>query len=296
MSERFLFVFLDGIGIGSANPDENPFFQVDNWFRPLSAAETVELPHGGKAKGLDASLGVPGIPQSATGQTSLFTGVNAQKAIGEHRSGGPTPALKEIIHRGNLLKWANERGLSGTFANAYLDDFFSPEYSRRDSVTTTMMRSSGYPFRRVGQIEDGQAVYHEFTHRFLQSLGYEIPLYTPEQSAQNLARLAHEHHVTVYEHFMSDFIGHSQDLEQAVEEVENVQRFVAALLEELRTDEVNVVISSDHGNLEHIRQKEHTLNPVPGMFWGPWADEAVEQVQAINQITPAILHRLNAAK
>ncbi|HXT50199.1 MAG TPA: phosphoglyceromutase, partial [Thermoanaerobaculia bacterium] len=33
---------------------------------------------------LDAVLGVPGLPQSGTGQTTLFTGVNAQASIGHH--------------------------------------------------------------------------------------------------------------------------------------------------------------------------------------------------------------------
>ena len=68
---------------------------------------------------LDACLGVPGTPQSATGQTALFTGVNAAIELGEHLSGFPNARLREIVERDNIFQKLRNHGYSCTFANAY---------------------------------------------------------------------------------------------------------------------------------------------------------------------------------
>jgi hypothetical protein len=43
---------------------------------------------------LDASLCVPGLPQSATGQAALLTGLNAPELMGRHIEGFPPPYEK----------------------------------------------------------------------------------------------------------------------------------------------------------------------------------------------------------
>jgi hypothetical protein len=67
------------------------------------------------AWGLDASLGVPGLPQSATGQTSILTGVNAPAEMGRHISGFPGPTLRRILFEHSVLKRIRERGLSAKY-------------------------------------------------------------------------------------------------------------------------------------------------------------------------------------
>jgi len=52
----------------------------------------------------DACLDVPGLPQSATGQTTIFTGQNASKVLSRHLHGQPTITLKKMIIENNLFK------------------------------------------------------------------------------------------------------------------------------------------------------------------------------------------------
>ena len=86
---QFILLFLDGVGLGDpldsnplAHPDHAPFLHRllgQSLTTGLSVQQPTLL-----AKPIDAGLGVPGLPQSATGQTSLYTGINAaiRKAAG----------------------------------------------------------------------------------------------------------------------------------------------------------------------------------------------------------------------
>ena len=52
---------------------------------------------------IDAALGIEGLPQSATGQTALFTGVNAPQLVGMHISAFPTQDLRDTIAKHSFL-------------------------------------------------------------------------------------------------------------------------------------------------------------------------------------------------
>ncbi len=49
-------------------------------------------------------LGVEGLPQSGTGQTSIFCGVNASKIVGKHFGPYPYSTLIPIIKEKNIFK------------------------------------------------------------------------------------------------------------------------------------------------------------------------------------------------
>ena len=74
------------------------------------------------AKPIDACLGVEGLPQSATGQATMFTGVNCPKTVGKHCEGFPTPVIRKIIGDGNIFTELKKRGKKVKFADAYLID------------------------------------------------------------------------------------------------------------------------------------------------------------------------------
>jgi len=94
---HILLVFVDGWGLGANDPTTNPFLHAPS--RTLRALfGMVPTNSNGRLVGAhailvptDATLGVPGLPQSGTGQTTIFTGINAPAAIGEHL--GPYPAV-----------------------------------------------------------------------------------------------------------------------------------------------------------------------------------------------------------
>ena len=75
MTKRALMLFLDGVGLGAADPATNPFMQAE--LPTLQALLGISHLTGQTAGtvtaqaallGLDAQLGVGGLPQSATGQ------------------------------------------------------------------------------------------------------------------------------------------------------------------------------------------------------------------------------------
>jgi hypothetical protein len=294
MSPQVLFVFLDGVGLGPAR-DSNPFWlaPMPNLCQllggPLVDGHAVERP-GLLLKGIDACLGVEGLPQSATGQTALFTGVNAAQLLGYHLTAYPNRPLIHLINEHNILKRATESGYRATFANAYTPTYFQlvEEGKRRHSATTLSVLAAGLPFRLMADLERGQAIYWDITHRFLNEyLKISMPVIEPELAGQRLARLADEHDLVLYECFLPDVIGHRKNVQEALILLETLDRFLASLLKEMGPT-VNLVVSSDHGNLEDMGIGIHTANPVPLLVVGPEAG-VFREAQAITDVAGGIM-------
>src|SRR5512145_901748 len=96
---RIVLFFIDGLGWGPADDVANPtqtyggdLFRLPD---PPADGQPRRLASGAWARPIDACLGVDGLPQSATGQTTMLTGVNAAAALGRHKEGFPGPRLRE---------------------------------------------------------------------------------------------------------------------------------------------------------------------------------------------------------
>lgn len=244
---------------------------------PLSAIEAGPLAHlcgsgaapaGFRLISADARLGVPGTPQSATGGSSLFTGVNAPAHVGKHIQGYPNAPLRELISREGILRKTRERGARVDFANAYTSRFFERGRTRHRSVTTVMAESSGIPLKRVEDLKRGEAVHRDFTNRILVESGLDLEEISPEEAGGRLGRLAGSRDLLIYEYFQTDIVGHRGTLEEAREVLESLNRFLQAALRELDPARDTFVLSSDHGNIEDMRASSHTLNNVPILLWG----------------------------
>jgi len=96
----------------------------------------------------------------------------------------------------------------------------------------------------------------------------------------------------MYEHFLTDLAGHAQDMDRAVEILENLERFLDAVLMALDLSVHTVVLVSDHGNLEDLSTHQHTTNPVPTLVWGPGAQPLAASVRTLADLAPAILRQL----
>src|SRR5215510_12851535 len=124
-SSSVLLFFIDGLGIGSRGP-QNPFDGLPD-AEPLAIFQDEEprLPCDGALVPTDARLGVEGRPQSASGQTTILTGVNAAAAIGAHKQGFPNQALLDIIRQHSVFLQLKRNGIDSiTFANTYTKRFF----------------------------------------------------------------------------------------------------------------------------------------------------------------------------
>lgn len=241
-------------------------------------------------KGIDACLEVPGPPQSATGQTALFTGINASKAIGYHLPAYPDERCAAILEEHSVLKMASQAGLRASFANAYTRQYFADVEKGRlaHSATTLAVLAAGLRFRLMNDLRRGDAVYWDITNHTLQGrIKNAPPVIEPEKAGKNLAILSRSHDLLLFECFTPDLIGHRRDALQAVEWLNRLDRFLSATVRNLDA-QTTMVISSDHGNLERLDIVAHSRNPVPLLAVGPRAG-AFGPAKSITDVTPIIL-------
>ena len=290
MSEAsVLLFFIDGLGIGT----RGPFNPLDNLPKAAPLAifqnETPETFLDGIVVPTDPRLGVEGRPQSASGQTTILTGVNAPAAVGYHKQGFPNKALLEIIHKHSIFRQLTEAGVQPiTFANAYTSRFFS-ERPRWISATTAAVEAAGLRFRTVEDVRNGAAVFMDYTNRLLIERGEDVLLRSEAEAATVLARIVAENRFTLYEYFITDKVGHAQDVDLAKLILTSLALFIRELLIKLDLDRTTVILTSDHGNIEDLSSRNHTLHAVPTIVWGAQREQIAARIQTLADITPAIV-------
>ena len=291
---RVLLFFIDGLGIGTRGP-QNPFDGLDE-AAPLAVfqSETTAVPFDGIVVPTDACLGVAGRPQSASGQTTILTGVNAPQTIGSHKQGVPNPPLLEIIREHSIFLQLRNRGIeSVTFANTYTKRFFERR-PRWISATTAAVEAGRLRFNVVDDLLAGRALYHDFTNALLGERGESAPLRTAEEAGRVLAHIVSSHRFTLYEYFITDKIGHAQDHDEARRVLPTLARLIRTMLEHLDLNNTTVILTSDHGNIEDLSVRNHTLNAVPTIIWGREQRRIAARIQSLVDITPAIVETLTA--
>ena len=290
-----LLFFIDGVGVGPDDPDVNLLATGDY---PTLALTEASNPRAGVgppalARGLDSSMGVPGLPQSATGQTTILTGINAPAAMGAHISGFPGPTLRKIIFQHSILKRVRERGRSASFLNAYRPAFFeAPEAKRRLSATSLATLASGAPFRTWVDLLEGRAVAHDLTHWRLRERGYDLAERTPEAAGEIIAREAMREDFSLFEYFETDRAGHDRDRDRLARCLSDLDRTLEAVLRNVDLSSTTVLVVSDHGNIEDWRVKSHTSNPALFAAWGPGAPRDGEPARSLADVTPIALRAM----
>jgi hypothetical protein len=306
---RVLFIFLDGVGIGLPDPAINPLAHtalglfpqllagpdsLEVIRRPLEDAPLHRIARLGHHAAIDACLDVKGTPQSATGQATLFTGVNGAAALGQHLTAFPNDPLAAIVRRENLLLKARRAGRRAAFLNTYTPRFFESGWPH--SVSTLIALSLDQPLHMLEDMHAGRSLFHDITQEGLRAyMGEEIPVFTPAEAGARLAGAAKRWDISLYEHFWTDRVGHKGDLELGIAQAVKVEAFLHAVLEATDLEETLVVVGTDHGNLEESRHRGHTRNPVPLSAWGPGAAWLTASVRSLTDVTPALLELLGIA-
>ena len=303
--DNFLLIFLDGVGLGTPTKD-NPLSMSDSM--PYLADYLGQLLLKGASltgenvllKGLDTTLGVLGLPQSATGQTTIYTGQNAPAFLGRHQSGFANGSLRQLIDEYGLFKRAIALGHTATLANAYSPEYFYAiaHRKRRYSVCTLLNMTAGLSFRMQYEYERGEALFWDIIGdisrakkaRTLGDRNCQQPL-SPQAAGKRLADLSGRYNVTLFESYLSDFAGHAQDKPQAVECLQRIDAFLESAIAHLPPN-VTLVVTSDHGNIEDISTKRHTFNKVPLLAIGKRA-ATFAGVRDLTGITPQILATLS---
>lgn len=292
MKNKLIFIFLDGVGLGRKN-DSNPFLKASmpTLFSLIGEKlfDTSNiLAENILAKGIDACLGVEGVPQSATGQTCLFTGFNAQAVLGHHLMAYPNDELIALINKRSIFKYAKERHVNSIFANSYTDGFFNSlgQDQSSYSVTTHCVLAAQIRFNSLNDLRKNKAVHWDITNSTLQNIPDRVPVISPFEAGQNLRDLASAYDLILYECFLPDLIGHKMDMSKSISFLEMFDEFLNGVIID-KPANVHILISSDHGNIEDLSTGGHTKNLVPLIFIGNLAKD-FESVNSIDEIFDAI--------
>ena len=315
---HIVLVFIDGLGLGDPASPHNPCripgldllanFRPDDWTAPPDGGRPEHLPQivrerplprNGVARATDVTMGVPGLPQSATGQTALFTGKNAAAVLGRHMYGYPTVTLQRILLEHSILKTMVNSGRTALFANAFRPLFFDlgdAVWKRSMSASSWANRAADLRFRNVEDLLAGEAVYQDITHDSPGPRGMGLPKREPEDAGKILASLGARHDFTLFEFFQTDKAGHMQDRAKAERELLKLERFLSALLANLELETCTLIVTSDHGNVEDLSTKSHTHNPVPTLVFGKSAEELARGFGRLEDFTLVMLDALGIAQ
>jgi hypothetical protein len=300
---HIVVIFLDGIGLGDNNPAINPFAVIhaptlhrlsngQRWLRDTPRTESeraIFLP-------TDARLGVPGRPQSATGQATILTGRNVAAEIGEHYGPKPSPPIREILNQTNLFKTLVEHGRTAALINPFPPRFFAGINSGKRLPTSIhqAVLAAGLPILTEKEYYRGEAVSPDWTGEgWSRYLGYpDAPTYSPEEAGALLGRLAIQRDLTFFSTWITDEIGHRGPFEDGVAFMERFDRVMAGLLETWDDEQGLIIITSDHGNLEVQGDRRHSENPVPTVVIGAARRHFAEEFSSLIDITPSVLRAM----
>lgn len=278
---KILFLFLDGIGLGENDPARNPFARLEMptlqallGGRKMLAANAPY--HGGRASllALDAGLGVPGLPQSATGQAALLTGRNVPAEIGGHYGPKPNRAVAAYLNGdgSTLFHSLIQAGKKATLLNAYPPRYFRGIESGRRlySAIPLAVTSAGIPLLTRDDLYAGRALSADFTGQGWRTfLGFaDAPVMPARAAGQRLAELAREYDFAMFEYWASDYAGHGQDMERACELLETFDGVLGGLVEARDDTQGLILITSDHGNIEDLSTRRHTQNKAACLLIG----------------------------
>lgn len=277
LSNKILIVFLDGVGLGN-DSEANPFSgHALPFLSELLDGRKPFLANAGYNNnrvtllGLDASLGVPGLPQSGTGQTAILTGLNAPKSLGKHDGPYPNKHLQALLAEYNLFSHLKEDGFPVAYAGAYPDGFHSrlERGKARLSANTRAAHIAGLKLRGINDLKVGRAISGMLTNHFWREWGHEdIPLLTPHEAGTSLVNLADDYALTYFEFWRTDTVGHKQDMAEAQQLLTMLDGFFAGMVTSMDWETTHLFIISDHGNFEDLSVKTHTLNPAMTIIIG----------------------------
>ena len=291
---------MDGIGLGENNQGINPFANAQMpYLKSLLDGkslfkETAPF-HGERASlvAIDPNVGVDGLPQSATGQAMLLTGVNISAELGYHYGPKPNPAVAEFLKDGTLFSRFAKAGRKTTLLNAYPPRYFDGIDSgkRLYSSIPLAVTNAGLNLFKQEDFLAGRALSADFTgNGWRTMLGFpDAPVMDEHQAGRKLVSLAQEYDFSLFEYWASDYAGHHQEMDKAVELMETFDKVLGGLLEELG-DEILVLVTSDHGNMEDLSTRKHTGADVPALVIGNKnaRDEFTRDMKNITDIAPAI--------
>jgi bisphosphoglycerate-independent phosphoglycerate mutase (AlkP superfamily) len=97
----------------------------------------------------------------------------------------------------------------------------------------------------------------------------------------------------MFEFFLTDFVGHDQDMSRAKRELQKLEDFLESALSNIDFSQCTFIIISDHGNFEDLSIRSHTKNPALFMVWGQHAKVFIENCHTIQDPYHVILELMS---
>ncbi len=308
---RVAVLFIDGVGIGRNEPETNPLAGRDYLLSHFQEAPSPVLPEGGRCFPVDPTFGVAGRPQSASNQTAILTGQPAPALIGRHVLGYPDAPLRELLARHSIVKRLVAAGRDATFANSYPVAYLealklarrpstsAPELTLppaalrrlKASASTLAFAAADIPLRTLEDARAGLGLTHDITGERARARSLPAPHRSPAEAAAVFWRVAGEADFTFFEHYLADEAGHARDFAAAREALSTFDAFARAVIS-ARPPDARVLVCSDHGNVEDLTTRSHTLNPVPVLYFGPPAP-GLESLATVADVGRMVLRLLD---
>jgi 2,3-bisphosphoglycerate-independent phosphoglycerate mutase len=297
---RVLFIFLDGIGLGENNVETNPFARAKmptlNKLLDGRSLLKDQAPFYGEYATLlaiDPVVGVKGLPQSATGQAILMTGINIPAELGYHYGPKPNPDVAAYLKEATLFARFTKEGKKAALLNAYPPRYFDGIDSgkRLYSSIPLAVVNAGLPLFKHDDFFAGRALSADFTGEGWRTmLGFrDAPILDPAPAGAKLASLAKEYDFALFEYWASDYAGHKQQMENAITLMETFDAVLGGLIE--AWDEGGLIlVTSDHGNMDDLSTRKHSAADVPALVIGNQAarEEFTRDMKSLTDIAPAI--------
>ena len=296
---RVVVVFLDGVGLGDDDPAVNPLaaaqmpalIAVLGGRRLVAGSGRIDAA-GAKMVPTDAGLGMPGRPQSATGQTALLTGRNAPLLVGGHFGPRPNADLRAMLEGPTLFTRVLAEGRSAAFANAYPQGYFDAvaRGKRLHGAFPHAAQAAGLRLRTAEDLLARQALSVDLTNAGWRSMGYpDMPLWTPAEAGRVLASLSASNDLVFFDNWATDVVGHGGGLDASIVILQDIDAFLGGLLAAVDLEQTLVAIVSDHGNIEDIRARGHTENLTPTVLIGAGQARAADAISDLTDVMGALL-------
>lgn len=304
---KVLFIFLDGIGLGEDNPETNPLARakMPNLNALLDGRSLLKesAPFDGEhasLRAIDAGVGVDGLPQSATGQAMLLTGKNISAELGYHYGPKPNPEVAAYLDGETLFSKCVAVGKRTALLNSYPPRYFQGIDSgkRLYSSIPLAVTNAGLGLFTYEDMSAGRALSADFTGEGWRTmLGFpDAPVMNPHEAGKKLISLATGYDFSFFEYWASDYAGHKQQMDTAVKLMEEFDGVVGGMMEELKDeggrmkDEILVLVTSDHGNMEDLSTRKHTDADVPLIVLGdkPAREEFTRGLMDLTHVASAI--------
>ncbi|GAB4509385.1 MAG: metalloenzyme [Anaerolineae bacterium] len=302
-SPHILLLFLDGVGLGEDDPEVNPFCTAilptlhqlsggQRWLRTTgyqTSERAVLIP-------TDPRMGVSGRPQSGTGQAAIVTGRNIPQLVGEHYGPKPNEATRALLTEDNVFKQVLAMGKTATLLEAYPPIWHTGIESGKHLPSSYQYaaQAAGLRFPTMQDLLNGDALSGDWTGEgWRAQLGFpEIPTLTPYEAGVRLVQLSRRVDFAFFPHWMTDVVGHRGSLADAVRLLEVFDGVMAGVMDTWQDDEGLVIITSDHGNIEEIGNRHHTMSDVPTVVIGSDRTRFAEGLHSLADIAPRIVEVL----